>query len=435
MTVKREKAVSPPLGKLGVLLPGMGAVATTFIAGVELVRRGLGVPVGSTTQLGTINLEEGQIQGVSKIRDVVPLAALSDLEFGGWDIFPDDCHTAALKAQVLEKEHLDVVRAFLQKIRPMPAVFDPFYVPALPGSTNVKHAKTKMDLAQQLVEDIYRFRDNNDIERVVMIFCGSTEISINKVPVHLEIKNFEDGLRANDPAIAPSMIYAYAALKCDAPFVNATCNRSVDIPALLQLAEERGIPIAGSDLKTGQTFIKTVLAPALKARLLGLRGWFSSNLLGNRDGEVLDNPLSFKAKEASKLSVLSQVLQPELYPELYGEYHHSVRINYYPPRGDNKESWDNIDIMGWLNYPMQLKVNFLCRDSILAAPLVLDLALFIDLAQRAGLGGIQEWLSFYFKNPLAAPNCSPENDAFVQLASLKNELRLMIKGFHQSRNT
>lgn len=430
-----EKGISPPFGKLGVLLPGMGAVATTFIAGVELVRRGLGVPVGSTTQLGTLNFGKDQRPVVRRIRDVVSLANLNDLEFGGWDIFSDDCYTAALKAQVLESEHLELVKAFLHKIQPMPAVFDQFYVPVLHGGTNFKDAKTKMDLAHHLIEDIYRFRDDNDIQRVVMLYCCSTETCHKKTKVHLEIEGFEKGLRANDAAIAPSMIYAYAALQCGVPFVNATCNRSVDIPALLQLAEERGIPIAGNDLKTGQTFIKTILAPALKARLLGLRGWFSSNLLGNRDGEVLDNPLSFKAKEASKLSVLEQVLQPELYPALYADYHHSVRINYYPPRGDNKESWDNIDIMGWLNYPMQLKVNFLCRDSILAAPLVLDLALFIDLAQRSGMGGIQDWLSFYFKSPMSAPGSAPENDAFVQLTSLKNRLRLMIQEGPQSSET
>lgn len=423
---KREKEIAPASGRLGVLLPGMGAVATTCIAGVELVRRGLGVPVGSTTQLGTIRLGKGAAQRFAKIRDFVPLASLSDLVFGGWDVFPDDCYTAALKARVLENTDLDSVKDFLQKIQPMPAVFDPGYVPRLRGGTNIKSANNKMDLAQRLIEDIERFRSDSRIERVVMICCGSTEIFSERAEAHLGIKEFEAGLRANDPAIAPSMIYAYAALKCRVPFANATSNLSVDIPALVQLAEANRIPVAGNDLKTGQTLVKTVLAPGLKARLLGLRGWFSTNILGNRDGEILDDPMSFKAKEASKLSVLGQILQPELYPDLYNDFHHMIRINYFPPRGDNKESWDNIDIVGWLNYSMQIKVNFLCRDSILAAPLVLDLALFIDLAQRAGMGGIQDWLSFYFKSPMSAAGVCPENDLFIQLARMKNTLRFLM---------
>jgi len=409
-----------------VLLPGLGAVATTCIAGVELVRRGLAVPVGSTTQLGTIRLGKGAAQRVLKIRDFVPLASLSDLVFAGWDVFPDDCYTAALKAQVLENAHLDVVKDFLQKIRPMPAVFDPPYVPRLRGGTNVKSAKSKLDLAQCLIEDIEGFRSDSRVDRVVMIWCGSTEVFVERAEVHQGMKEFEAGLRTNDPAIAPSMIYAYAALKCHVPFVNGTANLSVDIPALVQLAEAEGLPIAGKDLKTGQSLVKTVLAPGLKARLLGLRGWFSSNILGNRDGEVLDDPMSFKTKEVSKLSVLAQILQPELYPELYGDFHHMVRINCYPPRGDNKESWDNIDITGWLNYSMQIKVNFLGRDSILAAPLVLDLALFIDLAHRAGMKGIQDWLSLYFKSPMCAPAATPENDLFLQLAKLESWLRVLM---------
>jgi len=424
--MKREKEIAPALGRLGVLLPGMGAVATTCIAGVELVRRGLGVPVGSTTQLGTIRLGKGAAQRVLKIRDFVPLASLSDLVFAGWDVFPDDCYTAALKARVLENAHLDLVKDFLQKIRPMPAVFDPAYVPRLHGGTNIKSAKSKMDLAQRLIEDIEHFRSDSRVDRVVMIWCGSTEVFMERAEAHQGIEEFEAGLRTNDPAIAPSMIYAYAALQCHVPFVNATPNLSVDIPALVQLSEANGVPVAGKDLKTGQSVIKTVLAPGLKARLLGLRGWFSSNILGNRDGEVLEDQMSFKTKEASKLSALKQILQPELYPELYGEVHHTVRINYYPPRGDSKESWDNIDITGWLNYSMQIKVNFLCRDSILAAPLVLDLALFIDLAHRAEMKGIQDWLSFYFKSPMCDPAVDQENDLFFQLARMKSTLRFLM---------
>jgi myo-inositol-1-phosphate synthase len=424
--MKREKEIAAASGKLGVLLPGMGAVATTCIAGVELVRRGLGVPVGSTTQLGTIRLGKGAAQRVLKIRDFVPLASLSDLVFAGWDVFPDDCYTAAFKAGVLEDAHREKVKEFLQKIRPMPAVFDPAYVPTLRGGTNIKSAKCKTDLAQSLIEDIERFRSDSGAERVVMIWCGSTEVFMERAEAHEGIKEFEAGLRTNDPAIAPSMIYAYAALKCHVPFVNAAPNLSVNIPALMQLAEANGVPVAGNDLKTGQTFVKSVLAPGLKARLLGLRGWFSTNILGNRDGEVLANPMSFKAKEASKLSVLEQILQAELYPELYGDVHHLVRINYYPPRGDNKESWDNIDITGWLNYSMQIKLNFLCRDAVLAAPLVLDLALFIDLAHRAGMKGPQDWLSFYFKSPMCPAAVSPESDLFIQLAKMKSMLRFLM---------
>jgi myo-inositol-1-phosphate synthase len=424
--MKRGKEILPASGKLGVLLPGMGAVATTCIAGVELVRRGLGVPVGSMTQLGTIRLGKGAAQRVPKIRDFMPLARLSDLVFGGWDVFPDDCYAAALKAGVLEDAHRDSVKDFLQKIRPMSAVFDPAYVPTLRGGTNIKSAASKMDLAQCLVEDIEGFRSDSRVNRLVMIWCGSTEVWIERAEAHQGIKEFETGLRANDPAIAPSMIYAYAALKCHIPFVNATPNLCIDIPALVQLAEANGVPVAGKDLKTGQTLVKTVLAPGLTARLLGLRGWFSSNILGNRDGQVLDDPGSFKTKESVKLSVLEHILEPELYPELYGNFHHAVRINYYPPRGDNKESWDSIDLTGWLNYPMQIKVNFLCRDSILAAPLVLDLALFIDLAHRAEMKGIQDWLSFYFKYPMSPPGVDPENNLFIQLVRMKKMLRFLM---------
>lgn len=409
-----------------MLLVGMGAVATTFIAGVELVRRGLGVPVGSMTQLGTIRLGKGAAQCALRIRDLIPLARLPDLVFAGWDIFPDDCYTASLKAGVLEDAHRDSVKDFLQKIRPMSAVFDPAYVPRLHGGTNIKSAANKMDLAQRLVQDIERFRSDSRVDRVVMIWCGSTEVFIERAEVHQVIEDFEAGLRTNNPAIAPSMIYAYAALKCHVPFVNATPNLCVDIPALVQLAEANAVPVAGKDLKTGQTLIKTVLAPGLTARLLGLRGWFSTNILGNRDGEALSDPRSFKTKEVAKLSVLEHIVDPELYPELYGDFHHAVRISYYPPRGDNKESWDNVDLTGWLNYSMQIKINFLCRDAILAAPLLLDLALFIDLAHRAEMTGIQDWLSFYFKSPMYAPAASPENNLFVQLARLKNTLRFLM---------
>ena len=423
--MKRANEIAPPSGRLGVLLPGMGAIATTFIAGVELVRKGLGVPVGSTTQLGAIQVGEGA-QRVVKVRDFVPLASLSDLVFGGWDVLPDDCYTAAVKARVLEHADLELVKDFLGEIRPMPAVFDPAYVPRLHGGTHIKSSKSKMGLAQQLIEDIERFRAECRADRLVMICCNSTEVFMERTEVHQGIEEFEAALGTNDPAIAPSMIYAYAALKCRVPVVNGAANLSVDIPALVHLAEANGVPVAGKDLKTGQTVIKTALAPGLKARCLGLSGWFSSNILGNRDGEVLADPMSFKSKETSKLSVLKQILEPELYPELYGEFHHLVRITYYPPRGDNKESWDNIDITGWLNYPMQIKVNFLCRDSILAAPLILDLALFIDLAQRSEMAGVQDWLSFYFKNPMCRDAIEPPNDLFVQLERLKNMLRVLM---------
>ena len=424
--LKRVEQIARASGRLGVLLPGMGAIATTCIAGVELVRRGLGVPVGSTTQLGTISVGEGVAQRVLKIRDCVPIASLSDLVFAGWDVFADDCYTAAVKAGVLEKADLESVKDFLADIRPMPAVFDFEYVPGLRGGTNIKSAKSKMGLAQQLIEDIEGFRTECRIDRLVMICCGSTEVFMERAEVHRGIEEFEAGLRASDPAIAPSMIYAYAALKCRVPFVNGTANLSVDIPALVQLAEENGLPVAGKDLKTGQTVVKTVLAPGLKARCLGLTGWFSSNILGNRDGEVLADPMSFKTKEAGKLSVLSQILDAQLYPELYADFQHLVRINYYPPRGDNKESWDNIDITGWLGYPMQIKVNFLCRDSILAAPLVLDLALLTDLAHRAKMTGVQDWLSFFFKTPMCSSATKPENDLFLQQERLKNTLRFLM---------
>jgi myo-inositol-1-phosphate synthase len=422
--MKDKIEIRKPEGKLGVLMPGLGAVATTFIAGTMLIRHGLGQPFGSLTQLGTIRLGKRTEKRVPRIKDFVELADLDDLVFGAWDIFPDNAYEAALKAGVLRKEHLDPVREELEKIKPMPAVFDRNYVKKLDG-TNKKNGATKYDLALQLMDDIKRFREENQASRLVMIWCASTEIFMKPDPVHQTIESLEKAMKENHPAIAPSMIYAYAALQSGVPFVNGAPNLTVDIPAMIELAKKHNLPIAGKDYKTGQTLMKTIIAPGLKARMIGLDGWFSTNILGNRDGEVLDDPESFKTKEESKLGSLEYILQPEVYPELYGHFYHKVRINYYPPRGDNKEGWDNIDIFGWLGYPMQIKIDFLCRDSILAAPIVLDLALFIDLAQRAGFRGVQEWLSFYFKSPMCAPELYPEHDLFIQLMKLKNTLRYM----------
>lgn len=417
--------IDPPVGKLGVLTVGLGAVGTTMIAGTFLVRRGLGKPIGSLTQMGTIRLGKRTERRSPKIKDFVPLANLDDLVFGGFDIFEDNAYESAVKAAVLSEKHLNAVRDELESIKPMKAVFSKDYVKRLDGP-NVKKAKTKWDLAQMLIEDIQRFKEENRCQRMVMIWCASTEIYLEASQVHQEVDTFEAGLKSNHPDIAPSMIYAYSALKSGIPFINGAPNLTVDIPALMHLAQENRIPIAGKDFKTGQTLMKTIIAPGLKARLLGLSGWFSTNILGNRDGEVLDDPGSFKTKEESKLSVLSSILQPELYPDLYGNFHHMVRINYYPPRGDNKEGWDNIDIFGFLEYPMQIKIDFLCRDSILAAPLCIDLVLFCDLAMRAKMGGIQEWLSFYFKSPMHAPELYPEHDLFIQLTKLKNTLRYLM---------
>jgi myo-inositol-1-phosphate synthase len=414
--------IQPPSGKLGVLTPGMGAVATTFVAGVYAVRKGLGKPIGSLTQMGTIRLGKRTEKRIPLIKDFVTLSDLEDLVFGGWDIFEDDMYTAAVKAGVLEKTILEGIRPELESVKPMPAVFDQNYVKRLNG-TFVKKGKTKMDLADQLREDLQEFKAHHRLNRMVMIWCGSTEIYIEPGPVHRSLETFEKALKENDPAISPSMIYAYAALCEGIPFGNGAPNLTVDIPALLELAKQNKVPVSGKDFKTGQTLMKTVLAPAFKARMLGVAGWFSTNILGNRDGEVLDEPMSFKSKEVSKLGALEYILQPELYPDLYKDFYHKVRINYYPPRGDNKEGWDNIDIFGWLGYPMQVKLNFLCRDSILAAPLVLDLALFMDLAARAGMSGIQEWLSFYYKSPMVAEALYPEHDLFIQLKKLKNTLR------------
>ncbi len=420
MTTPAE--IRPADGKLGVLLPGLGAVATTFIAGVEAIRRGVAEPVGSVTQLQTIRLGKRTEERVPRIRDFVPLAALDQLVFGAWDPIPDDALESARVAKVLEDRDIEPVAAFLQTIRPMPAVFDPDYVKRLHGP-NVKTGRTKRDLGEQLRDDIRRFMAEHGCDRLVMIWCGSTEIFIAPGPAHQSLAAFERAMEDNDPAIAPSMIYAWAALKEGVPYANGAPNLSADFPALHELAAANGVPIAGKDFKTGQTLIKTIIAPGLKARMLGLSGWFSTNILGNRDGEVLDDPESFKTKEESKLGVLEHILQPDMYPELYGNIYHKVRINYYPPRGDNKEGWDNLDIFGWLGYPMQIKIDFLCRDSILAAPIVLDLALFLDLAARSGMAGIQEWLSFYFKSPLHAPELYPEHDIFIQHMKLKNTLR------------
>ncbi len=420
--MRRPEKVAPPRGKLGILTPGMGAVATTFYAGVELIRRGQAAPIGSVTQMGTIRLGKRTDNRAPQIKKFVPLAKLDDLVFGGWDIFPDNAYQAASKAGVLSAGHLAKVKSFLSGIRPMKAVFDQNYVRRLEGRW-VKKARTKWDLAKKIEEDIERFRHRSRAQRLVMIWCGSTEVFLKPEKVHRDLESFERGMKANHPAIAPSMLYAYAALKRGIPFANGAPNLTVDIPAMWELARENNVPICGKDFKTGQTLMKTILAPGLKSRMIGLHGWFSANILGNRDGEVLDDPASFKTKEESKLGVLEYILQPKLYPELYGKVHHKVRIHYYPPRGDNKEGWDNIDIFGWLGYPMQIKIDFLCRDSILAAPLVLDLVLLLDLAKRAGLRGIQEWLSFYFKSPMCAPELYPEHDLFIQSMKLKNTLR------------
>jgi myo-inositol-1-phosphate synthase len=423
--MKRGKDIVPAEGKLGVLLVGLGAVSTTFIAGVELIRRKHAKPIGSLTQLGHIRLGKRTDKKNPLVKDFVPLAKLDDLVFAAWDIFPDNAKEAAKKAGVLSNEDIQKVGDFLEKITPMKAVFDQKFVKNIQGN-NIKTETNKLALAEALAKDMEDFKKKNNLSRLVMIWCASTESFIEATSAHKSLKNFENALKNNDPSIAPSMIYAYAALKNGVPFCNGAPNLTVDTQALQELAMEKNIPISGKDFKTGQTLMKTILAPGFKARYLGLHGWFSTNILGNRDGEVLDDPGSFKTKEESKLGVLDTILQPEIYPDLYGEIHHKVRINYYPPRGDNKEGWDNIDIFGWLGYPMQVKVDFLCRDSILAAPLVLDLLLFTDLAQRAGMRGIQEWLSFYYKSPMTAQGLYPEHNLFIQETKLKNTLRYMM---------
>jgi myo-inositol-1-phosphate synthase len=422
--VKTPQNIEKAEGKLGIMLVGLGAVSTTTIAGVIAIRRGLAKPIGSLTQMGTVRLGKRTEANSPKIKDFVPLASLDDVVFGGWDLFDENCYEAARTAGVLERDLLDQIKPELEQIRPWPAVFDRRYVKRLDGP-NVKKGKNKRDLADQVRADIQKFKKDNGLSRLVMVWCGSTEVFLVESPVHATIEAFEKGLEQSDDNIPSSMIYAYAAIKEGIPYANAAPNLSADIPALIQLAQQTGSPMCGKDLKTGQTLIKTIIAPGLKARLIGVEGWYSTNILGNRDGEVLDDPESFKTKEESKKSVLDYIMQPALYPELYANLCHVVRINYYPPRGDNKEGWDNIDIFGWLGYKMQLKINFLCRDSILAAPIVLDSALFLDLAKRAGMRGIQEWLSFYYKSPMHAAGLYPEHDLFIQLMKLKNTLRYL----------
>ncbi len=416
--------IAPVKGKLGVLLVGLGAVSTTTIAGVLAIRKGIAKPIGSLTQMGTIRLGKRTDNRTPTIREFVPLADLNDIVFGGWDIFNDNCYEAARHAGVLEEKLLDQIKEELAAITPMPAVFDRHYVKRLDGP-NVKKGKNKKDLADQLIADIRAFKKANHCDRMVVVWAGSTEIFVTEAPCHKSLAALEKGLLESDPAIASSMIYAYAAISEGIPYANAAPNLSAEVPALQELAARTGAPVCGNDMKTGQTLIKTIIAPGLKARMIGVAGWYSTNILGNRDGEVLDDPESFKTKEESKKSALDYIFQPHIYPDLYKDISHVVRINYYPPRGDNKEGWDNIDIFGWLGYPMQLKINFLCRDSILAAPIVLDVALFLDLAKRANMKGIQEWLSFYFKAPMHAPEVYPEHDLFIQLMKLKNTLRYL----------
>jgi len=428
--VKERPTIQSAGGKLGVLLPGFGAVATTFVAGVEAVRRGLAKPVGSLTQMQTIRLGKRTEERTPLIKDFVDIASLDQLVFGAWDPIPDDGYDSAVNAGVLDRhEHLEPIKDFLSSVKPMPAAFSTDYVKKLDGP-NVKKAANKKELAEAIRQDIRDFKEKNGCDRLVMVWCGSTEIFLRPGAQHESLESFEAAMAANDPGIAPSMLYAYAAIMEGVPYANGAPNLSADFPALERAAVERGVPIGGKDFKTGQTLMKTILAPGFKTRMLGLSGWFSTNILGNRDGEVLDDPESFKTKEESKLGVLEHILQPSMYPDLYDDMYHKVRINYYPPRGDNKEGWDNIDIFGWMGYPMQIKVDFLCRDSILAAPIVLDLALFMDLAKRAGMSGIQEWLSFYFKSPQTAPGLYPEHDIFIQHMKLKNTLRWM-KGEEQ----
>ena len=417
--------VKEPIGKLGVLIPGLGAVATTLIAGVEAIKKGIAQPIGSITQMGNIHLNRKSGNNYPKIKDFVPLANLQDIVFGGWDVYEDNVFEAASRAKVLEPGMLHALRPELEAVKPMKAVFEKEYAKNLDG-THIKKGANKFELASALMDDMTSFQESRDCDRLVIVWCGSTEKYIETSEVHESLDAFEKGLKENDPRIAPSMIYAYAALKLGIPFLNGAPNLTCDIPALIELATQTKTPIAGKDFKTGQTLMKTILAPGLQARALGVKGWFSTNILGNRDGYVLDDPENFRTKEVSKLSVLEDILRPDLSPELYGDLYHKIRINYYPPHGDNKESWDNIDIVGWLGYSMQIKINFLCRDSILAAPLVLDLALFGDLAKRAGLSGIQEWLSFYFKSPQTSPGFRPEHDIFKQLTHLQNALRKLM---------
>lgn len=418
---KSNQQVSPATGKLGILLPGMGAVATTFIAGCIAIRKGLAQPIGALTQMGDIKYTEDGVEKTSFIKDLVSITPLNDLCFGGWDIYEDNVYEATVNAKVIDRYMIEQLKDELEAIKPMTAVFSNDYIKNISGP-NVKTGVNKMDLAEQVIADINNFKKENNCERLVMVWCGSTEKYIQESEVHTTLAKLEEGMRNNHPDIPPSMIYTYAAVKCGVPYANGAPNLSCDVPAILELAEQTQTPIAGKDYKTGQTLMKTILAPGLKARYLGIEGWFSTNILGNRDGAVLDDPANFKTKEVSKLGVLEQILEPKKHPELYGNLYHKVRINYYPPRGDNKEGWDNIDINGWMGYPMQIKIDFLCRDSILAAPLVLDLALFLDLAKRAGESGIQKWLSFYLKSPQTEPGTLPEHDIFKQHTTLNNKL-------------
>ncbi len=425
MSSPSPKKIRPAEGKLAVLMPGMGAVATTTIAGVMMARKGLGAPIGSVTQMGRIRLGKRTAGSNPLINEFVPLAGMKDLAFGGWDVFPENAYEAAAHADVLQKAHLDSVKEELSAVKPMKAVFYPEYVKRLHGP-NVKTQSTKAGMVEELQSDIKGFIKANGCSRGVAVWCGSTEAFLAPGEIHQSVKAFEQGLAKNHPDITNSQMYAWACLKEGVPFANGSPNFAVDFPAIWELAKERQIAIAGKDFKTGQTLVKTVMAPMLKARMLGLRGWYSTNILGNRDGEILDDPESFRTKETTKLGVLDTILQAELYKELYGDYHHKVRIDYYPPRGDQKEGWDNIDLFGWLGYAMQMKINFLCRDSILAAPIVLDLALLMDLAQRAGMSSTQEWLSFYFKSPMTAPGLYPEHDLFIQQTKMKNTMRWMM---------
>jgi myo-inositol-1-phosphate synthase len=425
-SIKKKDSIAKPKGKIGVLIPGIGgAVSTTFMAGLEAVKQGLAKPFGSLTQMGTIRLGKRDEYRVPMIKDFINLASLRDLMFCGWDVYADNCYDAAIKAGVLERSLIESVKYPLQQLKPLPAVFRKEFVKNLDG-TNIKPQKKHLDLVEALKDDIKSFKKINDIDRCIMIWCASTESYLAPQDVHSSIAKFEKGLKKNDPAISPSMLYAYAAITSGIPYINGSPSLTVDIPAMVQLAKKHEVPISGKDFKTGQTLMKTILAPGLKARLLGLQGWYSTNILGNRDGAVLDDAGSFKTKEESKLSVLKQILQPDVYPDLYGDFYHKVAINYYPPRGDNKEGWDCVDIFGWLGYPMHIKINFLCRDSILAAPIVLDLLLFTDFAKRSGLSGIQEWLSFYWKSPMHAEGLYPEHDLFIQLMKLKNTLRFLM---------
>jgi myo-inositol-1-phosphate synthase len=425
--ILRGSDIASPKGKLGVLIPGIGAVTTTMLAGIFSVRKGLAKPLGSVTQMGKIRLGKRTEHKMVPIREFAPLAGLDEMVFGGWDVLPGDAYQTAInRSKVLEPAHVDQVREEMEAVVPMPAVFDEQYVKRLRG-TNVKTGKTKMDLAEQVTEDIERFRKEHGVSRLVMCWAGSTEAYLAPAEVHSSLARFEQGLKENHPDISPSQIYAWAALQSKVPYINGAPHHTTDCPALLELAATNRVPVAGKDFKTGQTLMKTILAPGLQARLLGVSGWFSTNILGNLDGEILDDPDSFKSKEVTKLGVLDTILRPDLYPDLYSDIYHKIRINYYPPRGDNKESWDNIDIFGWMNYPMQIKINFLCRDSILAAPIMLDLILFSDLAQRAGMYGIQEWLSFFFKSPMVKEGLEAENDLFIQRSKMENTLRYLMK--------